>query len=103
MSVVYLLPVNVYGPGGNFDRHSPHVIFASIRKFCEAKEQAKAAVMVWGKGQGSPGFLFIEDCALAAESGSCAAMLFDDRPRRTIESWNYVGHRGEKSGQRGKP
>src|ERR1019366_6188767 len=53
MSGGYLLPVNLYGPGDNFDPNTSHVIPALIRKFCEAKEQGADHVTVWGTGQAS--------------------------------------------------
>jgi GDP-L-fucose synthase len=65
ISGVYLLPVNLYGPGDNFDPSTSHVIPALIRKFCEAKEQGKDRVVVWGTGHASREFLYVEDCARA--------------------------------------
>ena len=60
---VYLLPVNLYGPGDNFDPSSSHVIPALIRKFVEAKERGSDGVEVWGTGSVSREFLYVEDCA----------------------------------------
>jgi GDP-L-fucose synthase len=74
MSGIYLLPVNLYGPGDNFDPHTSHVIPALIRKFCEAKEQGKDRVAVWGTGQASREFLYVEDCARAV---AAATELYD--------------------------
>ncbi|MGA3061112.1 MAG: GDP-L-fucose synthase [Candidatus Bathyarchaeia archaeon] len=71
MNVIYLLPVNLYGPKDNFDLESSHVIPALIRKFVEAAERGKKEVVVWGTGQASREFLYVEDAAegiiLAAE------------------------------------
>ena len=68
---IYLLPVNLYGPGDNFDPRSSHVIPALIRKFVEARERGEQQVVVWGTGNASREFLYVEDCArglvLAAE------------------------------------
>jgi len=68
---LYLLPVNLYGPGDNFDPRSSHVIPALIRKFVEAREQQAPHVEVWGTGRVSREFLYVDDCAegilLAAE------------------------------------
>ncbi|MHC5064823.1 MAG: GDP-L-fucose synthase family protein [Planctomycetota bacterium] len=68
---IYLLPVNLYGPGDNFDPHSSHVIPALIRKFVHARDQSLPSVEVWGSGSASREFLYVEDCAeglvLAAE------------------------------------
>lgn len=62
---IYLLPVNLYGPHDNFDLKSSHVIPAMIRKFLEAKERSDKKVTLWGTGNASREFLFVEDCAEA--------------------------------------
>lgn len=62
---VYLLPVNLYGPGDNFDLSSSHVIPALIRRFVEAKARGTKKVDVWGTGAASREFLYVEDCARA--------------------------------------
>ncbi len=68
---VFLLPVNLYGPGDSFDLENSHVIPALIRKFFEAKRDNKTKVVLWGTGNASREFLYVEDCAeaiiLAAE------------------------------------
>jgi GDP-L-fucose synthase len=68
---VYLLPVNLYGPGDNFDLESSHVIPALIRKFVEARRAGAPEVGCWGDGSPSREFLYVEDAAeglvLAAE------------------------------------
>ena len=68
---IFLLPVNLYGPGDNFDLESSHVIPALIRKFAEAVENKNKEVVVWGTGKVSREFLYVEDAArgivLAAE------------------------------------
>ncbi len=68
---VYLLQINLYGPGDNFDPASSHVIPALIRKVHEAKRDGKPFVEVWGTGKATRGFLYVEDAAegivLAAE------------------------------------
>ena len=61
----YLLPVNLYGPGDNFDPESSHVIPALIRKCEEAREAGAAEVVCWGTGSASREFLYVEDCAEA--------------------------------------
>src|SRR5712691_4301104 len=48
---IYLLPVNLYGPGDNIDLHNSHVIPALIRKCLEARDAKAASVQVWGTGQ----------------------------------------------------
>jgi len=69
---IYLLPVNLYGPGDNFDLQTGHVIPALIRKFVEAARDRRPAVEVWGTGSVSREFFYVEDCArgiaLAARS-----------------------------------
>ena len=71
---IFLLPVNLYGPGDNFDLESSHVIPALIRKFAEAVENNKKVVGVWGTGKASREFLYVED---AAESILLAAEGYD--------------------------
>lgn len=60
---IFLLPVNMYGPGDNFDPKSSHVISALIRKIFEAKRDHKESIEVWGDGSASREFLFAEDAA----------------------------------------
>ncbi len=60
---IYLLPVNLYGPGDNFDLQTSHVIPALIRKFVEAKRRGEPRVEVWGTGKPTREFLYVEDCA----------------------------------------
>jgi GDP-L-fucose synthase len=60
---IYLLPVNLYGPGGNFDPASSHVIPALIKKFTEAKRGNIPYVEVWGTGSASREFLYVDDAA----------------------------------------
>ncbi len=62
---IFLLPVNMYGPGDNFDLRSSHVIPALIRKFVEAKVGRKKEVVLWGDGSPSREFLYVEDGAEA--------------------------------------
>lgn len=60
---IFLLPVNLYGPGDNFDLESSHVIPALIRKFVEAMDVGKDVVEVWGTGNVSREFLYVADAA----------------------------------------
>lgn len=60
---VHLLPVNLYGPGDNFDPSSAHVIPALIRRFVEAEAQGVPEVVVWGDGSPTREFLYVEDAA----------------------------------------
>jgi GDP-L-fucose synthase len=63
MNVVHLLPVNLYGPGDNFDPASSHVIPALIKKVQDALDAGGDAIEVWGTGRASREFLFVEDAA----------------------------------------
>jgi GDP-L-fucose synthase len=62
---VNVLLVNLYGPGDNFDPESSHVIPALIRKCVEAAEAGAAEVPVWGSGNATREFLYVEDAARA--------------------------------------
>jgi GDP-L-fucose synthase len=68
---IFLLPVNLYGPGDNFDLQSSHVIPALIRKCVEARRTGAASIEGWGDGTATREFLFVQDAAegiaLAAE------------------------------------
>ena len=71
LNAIYLLPVNLYGPGDNFDFDSSHVIPALIRKCIEAREFGRSEISAWGSGSVSREFLYVRDAAeailLAAE------------------------------------
>ncbi|PIU41091.1 MAG: GDP-fucose synthetase [Candidatus Omnitrophica bacterium CG07_land_8_20_14_0_80_42_15] len=71
---IYLLPVNMYGPGDNFNPETSHVIPALIKKCVEAKEKGEDAIAVWGTGKASREFLYVED---AAEGISLAAEKYN--------------------------
>ena len=62
-NAIHLLPVNLYGPHDNFDPKSSHVIPALIRKCLEAAEAGAPEVVIWGTGNATREFLFVEDCA----------------------------------------
>jgi len=62
-NAITLLPVNLYGPGDNFDPESSHVIPALLRKAIEAKESGKTSLDVWGTGTPSREFLYVDDAA----------------------------------------
>jgi GDP-L-fucose synthase len=65
MNAIFLLPVNLYGPGDNFDEDSSHVIPALIRKCLEAREQGKSEITLWGDGSPTREFLYVADAAEA--------------------------------------
>lgn len=60
---IYLLPVNLYGPGDNFDPSSSHVIPALIKKVVDAKRLKKNFIEVWGDGTPTREFFYVEDAA----------------------------------------
>ncbi|MDO8658905.1 MAG: GDP-L-fucose synthase [Candidatus Levybacteria bacterium] len=62
---IFLLPVNMYGSGDNFNPESSHVIPALIKKFFDAKKNGEKKVVVWGTGQATREFLYVEDCVEA--------------------------------------
>jgi GDP-L-fucose synthase len=62
---IYLLPVNLYGPGDNFDPASSHVIPALVRKLVNARDQGDPEVVAWGTGSASREFLYVDDAARA--------------------------------------
>jgi len=68
---IYLLPANLYGPRDNFDPETSHVIPALIKKCVDAKRKGEKKIVVWGSGEPSREFLYVEDAAegilLAAE------------------------------------
>ena len=70
-NAVYLLPVNLYGPGDSMDLRNSHVIPALIRKCLEAKKAGARSIEVWGTGTPTREFLYVDDAArgimLAAE------------------------------------
>ena len=72
---IVLFPVNLYGPGDNFDLDTSHVIPALIRKCVEAKEDHRSKIVLWGDGSPSREFLYVED---AAEGILQAAELYNE-------------------------
>ena len=62
-NAIFLLPVNLYGPGDNFDPESSHVIPALIKKCLDAKMCGAQAIEVWGDGEPTREFLYVEDAA----------------------------------------
>jgi GDP-L-fucose synthase len=63
LNAIHLLPVNLYGPGDNFDLQTSHVIPALIRKMLEAQERGEREIVLWGDGSPTREFLYVEDCA----------------------------------------
>lgn len=73
---IFLLPVNLYGPGDNFDPGSSHVIPALIKKCADAVLKGESTVEVWGTGEPTREFLYVDD---AAEAIVLAAENYDGR------------------------
>ena len=73
-NAIHLLPVNLYGPGDNFDPASSHVIPALILKCQEAIEESAPEIVCWGDGSPTREFLYVEDCA---EAIVAAARLYE--------------------------
>ncbi|HEY2955104.1 MAG TPA: GDP-L-fucose synthase [Candidatus Eisenbacteria bacterium] len=71
---IFLLPVNLYGPGDNFDLESSHVIPALIRKCVEARRSRAPSIECWGDGSATREFLYVSD---AAEAIVLAAERYD--------------------------
>ncbi len=71
---IFLLPVNLYGPGDNFDPRSSHVIPALIAKMVTARNNGAKDVVAWGSGAATREFLYVDD---AAEAIVLAAECFD--------------------------
>jgi GDP-L-fucose synthase len=62
LNAIYLLPVNLYGPGDNFHETNAHVIPDLIRKMVEAEEAGSDEIVLWGDGSPTREFLYVDDC-----------------------------------------
>ncbi len=62
---IYVLPTNLYGPRDNFDPGTSHVIPALIRRMDEARREGRSELQVWGTGNASREFLYVDDAARA--------------------------------------
>jgi GDP-L-fucose synthase len=104
-NAIFLLPVNLYGPGDNFDPVSSHVIPALIKKCADAVDQRADHIVVWGDGSATREFLFVED---AAEAIVLAAERYDGEEPVNIGSAfeisirDLVGLIAEQTGFRGQ-
>jgi GDP-L-fucose synthase len=110
---IHLLPVNLYGPGDNFDPRSSHVIPAMIKKIHDAKWSGEDHVTLWGTGDVTREFLFVRDAAegilLAAEKydkadpvnlGSGQEILIRDLAEMIVD---LIGYEGEIVWDRSRP
>lgn len=89
-NAIHLLPVNLYGPGDNFDPESSHVIPALIRKCVEARDAGRPEVVIWGDGLATREFLYVEDCA---EAIVLATERYDDSAPVNIGAGFEIGIR----------
>ena len=76
MNVIHPLPVNLYGPGDDFDPESSHVIASLIKKLVEAKESGEKQITAWGTGKQTREFFYVDDAA----EGLILAMERYDKP-----------------------
>jgi GDP-L-fucose synthase len=74
LDAVYLVPVNLYGPGDNFHPTNAHVIPDLIRKMVDAQEEGSEEIVLWGDGSPTREFLYVDDCV---EALSLAAERYD--------------------------
>lgn len=86
-NAIFLLPVNMYGPGDNFDSSSSHVIAALIKKIHEAKRDGRNYIEAWGTGEPTREFLYVED---GAEGIILAAEKYDKPEPVNIGSANEI-------------
>src|SRR5258706_10069680 len=89
-NAIYLLPVNLYGPGDNFDIETSHVIPALIRKCVEAKENNDKHIVLWGDGSPTREFLYVDD---AADGIVLAAERYDGSEPVNLGSGNEISIR----------
>jgi GDP-L-fucose synthase len=90
LNAIYLMPVNLYGPGDNFDVRSSHVIPALIRKCLEAKHRGERRLVCWGDGSPTREFVYVED---AARAFALAAERYDAPEPVNIGSGNEIAIR----------
>jgi len=86
-NAIYILPVNLYGPGDNFDLEDSHVIPALIRKCVDAVDDGAEEIVVWGTGSPTREFLYVEDCARGLV---LAAQEYDEPPPVNLGSGQEI-------------
>jgi GDP-L-fucose synthase len=104
LNTIYLLPVNLYGPRDNFHPEYSHVIPAIVSKIDNANQQDLDTVQLWGTGNASREFLYVEDAAeailLATEHynksepiniGAGREILIKELAQLIAELMNYEG------------
>lgn len=87
---IFLLPVNLYGPGDNFDPRSSHVIPALIKKCVDAIEAGDDRIVVWGDGSPTREFLYVSD---AAEAIVLATERYDESDPVNVGSGREISIR----------
>jgi len=87
LNAIYLMPVNLYGPGDNFSPQSSHVIPALIKKFIDAADCGAPLVEVWGTGRATREFLYVDD---AAEGVVLAAEKYDGSEPVNLGTGNEI-------------
>jgi len=87
---IYLLPVNLYGPGDQFDPAVSHVIPALIKKCVDATRRGERVIEVWGTGEPTREFLYVDD---AAEGIVMAAERYDGREPVNLGSGKEISIR----------
>ena len=112
-NAIVLFPVNLYGPGDNFDMQTSHVIPALIRKCVEAQAKDEPRVVLWGDGSPSREFLYVDDAArailMAAEDyNGQEPVNIGTGEEITIQNLAHliadeVGYKGELVWDTGKP
>lgn len=116
-NAIYLLPLNMYGPGDNFEPKKSHVIAALVRKVYTAKKEGRNFIEVWGTGKPTRGFLYVEDgiegILLATEKynkpepvnlGSSMEISIKDLARLICQLMNFKGEiRWDASKPDGQP
>jgi GDP-L-fucose synthase len=90
MNAIFLLPVNLYGPGDSFDPPSSHVVPALIRKCLEAQDRGEDSIILWGDGSPTREFLYVED---AAEAVVLAAERYNGAPPVNVGSGEEISIR----------
>jgi GDP-L-fucose synthase len=89
-NAIYLLPVNLYGPGDNFDPKTSHAIPAIIRKCVDAVRTGAKEIVLWGTGNPTREFLYVDD---AADAILLAAERYDGDEPVNIGSGNEIAIR----------
>jgi GDP-L-fucose synthase len=90
LNAIYLMPVNLYGPGDNFDPGFSHVVPALIKKCVDAVDEGKREIEVWGSGEPTREFLYVDD---AAEALVLATDRYDGRDPVNLGSGREISIR----------